>query len=206
MALQVIGAGLGRTGTLSLKYALEMLGFGPCYHIMEVLQGGDQRERRMGHWDAISRGETPDWDVVFDGYAATVDWPACNYWRELMAAYPDAGVILSRRRTTAQWFASTQATILHPELPHPPFVDRIIKAIVGADVHDAAAVQAAYEAHNASVIAAVPADRLLVFEPGDGWTPLCAFLGVPVPEQPYPKVNLTAEFQAMIATMRPPAN
>ncbi len=202
MALRVIGAGLGRTGTASLKQALERLGFGPCYHMMEVLGGGEQRDRRIAQWDAISRGETPDWPAVFDGYAATVDWPACNYWRELLALYPDARVILSRRHTAEQWFESTQATILHPDLAHPPFIDRLVAAVLGDDPHDGPACRAAYEAHNAAVIAAVPADRLLVFEPGDGWAPLCAFLGVAVPDDPYPQVNSTADFQAMVAAMR----
>jgi hypothetical protein len=202
MTIKVIGAGLGRTGTMSLKLALERLGFNPCYHMFEVMQGGDMREARIAQWDAISRGEMLPWREVFAGYHATVDWPACNYWRELMAEYPDAKVILSRRRTAEQWFRSTQATIMHEELQHPPFIDRLIEAIVGPDPHDPVAVPAAYEAHNAAVIAAVPPEKLLVFEPGDGWAPLCAFLGVPVPDEPYPQVNSTAEFQAMVAGMR----
>ena len=111
MPLHVIGAGLGRTGTLSLKLALEQLGLGPCYHMMEVRAAPE----RLEHWNRIAAGEQVDWDEVFAGFQSTVDWPACNYWRELMARYPDAKVILSLRDPDG-WFRSTQATIFSDEV------------------------------------------------------------------------------------------
>ena len=124
MALQVIGAGLGRTGTLSLKFALEQLGFGPCYHMMEVLMH-PAREARIAQWNALTAGGAHDWERILDGYAAAVDWPTCNYYRELMTLYPDAKVILSRRSDAATWFDSTQATIFRDSMASPPFTRRI---------------------------------------------------------------------------------
>ncbi len=199
MALKVIGAGLGRTGTLSLKLALTELGVGPCYHMMEVFPA----PARVEHWNRISAGEALDWDVVFDGFQATVDWPACNYYRELMDTYPDAKVILSVRPAD-KWFASTQATIFRDELNAmaPPFIARIIGAKVGPDRHDREAVIAGYLRHNDEVRAHVPKEKLLEFDPSQGWAPLCDFLGVPVPATPYPSVNTTEQFQANFDSVR----
>jgi Sulfotransferase domain len=195
MALRVIGAGLGRTGTLSLKLALEQIGFGPCYHMMEVRP----HPERVAQWRRIAAGEPVDWEAVFAGFAATVDWPACNYYRELMARYPDAKVILSLREASG-WFRSTQATIFGDAVQRqaPPFVAKILAAVVGDDLHDRERCIAAFERHNAEVKAFVPKDRLLVFDAAEGWKPLCAFLGVPVPDTPFPSVNTTEQFQAMI--------
>lgn len=201
MGLAVIGAGLGRTGTLSLKHALEQLGFAPCYHMVEVLFS-PQREVRIAQWNAITSGATPDWDAVFAGFRATVDWPACNYYAELLARWPDAKVVLTQRRDAGQWFDSAQSTILSPGLGHGDFVTRLFHDKLGPDLHDRAAGIAAYERHNAAVRAHVPAARLLEFAPDDGWQPLCAFLGVAVPDTPYPRVNSTADFKAMIAAQR----
>lgn len=197
MALKVIGAGLGRTGTLSLKFALERLGFGPCYHMVEVMRG-DESKARIDQWDAITSGETPDWDRVFDGFAATVDWPACNYYRELMTAWPDAKVILTCRDDADRWFASTQATIF-ANADHPPFVAWLTSAVLGADLHNREACIAAYKDYNDGVIAYVPPENLLVFRPDDGWDPLCAFLGVATPQEPFPHVNTTMQFRAVMA-------
>jgi len=194
MTLKVIGAGLGRTGTLSLKLALEQLGFGPCYHMAEVFPHAN----RVQHWNDVTAGKPVDWDEVFAGFQATVDWPACNYYRELMAKYPDAKVLLSVRPSAEKWFESTQATIFAdrpPGVPTPDFIPRIINAKMGPDWHDKDACIAAYERHNAEVRAYVPQDRLLEFRPNDGWAPLCAWLGVAVPATPYPSVNSTEEFQ-----------
>lgn len=194
MALKVIGAGLGRTGTLSLKLALTQLGFGPCYHMAEVFP----HPERVQHWNDIAAGKTPDWDAVFAGFNATVDWPACNYYKELMAKYPDAKVLLSVRPSAEKWFASTQATIFGDQIAAnaPPFIPKILGDIVGPDRHDKAACIAAYERHNAEVRAYVPKDKLLEFTPDMGWEPLCKWLGVAVPETPYPRVNTTEDFQA----------
>ena len=199
MALEVIGAGLGRTGTMSLKLALERLGLTPCYHMHEIMAGGPGAAARAAQWDAITAGAPADWDALFEGYRATVDWPACNYWRELRARWPRAKVILSLRRDAEAWFRSCQATIMAPGLPRPPFIDRLFAAKVGPDTADRDRVIAAYEAHNAEVMAAVPADELLVMTPEDGWDRLCPFLGLPIPDEPYPATNSTADFRAMVA-------
>jgi Sulfotransferase domain len=96
MALRVIGAGFGRTGTHSLKLALEQLGFAPCHHMYEVRAHPEQ----LAFWQAAARGELPDWDEVFAGFAAQVDWPGARFWRELAEHFPHAKVILSVRRPT----------------------------------------------------------------------------------------------------------
>jgi hypothetical protein len=201
MALSVIGAGFGRTGTLSLKGALETLGFNPCYHMMEVMQHGFG-----GIWNDIAHGGTPDWEAVFKGYKATVDWPACNYYRELADLYPDAKVLLSLRDPD-KWYDSCQNTIframrMNPE-GAPPNVQTqmsmarklVVENTFGGDIDDRAHAIAVYNRHNETVQKVIPKERLLVFQPTDGWEPLCRFLGVPVPDQPYPKTNTTEEFQ-----------
>jgi hypothetical protein len=201
MALSVIGAGFGRTGTLSLKGALEMLGFDPCYHMIEVMQHGF-----AGKWHDIAHGAAPDWEDVFKGYKATVDWPACNYYRELAELYPDAKIILSLRDAD-KWYDSCQATIFRammmPREGAPPNVQiqmemarkLVIENTFGGNIDDRAHAIAVYNRHNETVQKVIPADRLLVFQASDGWEPLCRFLGVPVPAAPYPKVNTTEEFQ-----------
>src|SRR6516165_3260381 len=127
MPLDVIGAGFGRTGTLSLKLALEQLGFGPCYHMLEVLQNPSA----AGQWEAAADRKAVDWEEVFKGYRATVDWPAATFWRQLADAYPAAKVILSLRDPAA-WFASTQATIFKANYDDPkdPF-ERMISKVIG---------------------------------------------------------------------------
>lgn len=201
MALSVIGAGFGRTGTLSLKGALERLGFDPCYHMMEVIQGGF-----ADTWKDIAFGATPDWDAVFQGYKATVDWPACNFYRELADLYPDAKVILSLRDPD-KWFDSCHNTIFramrmdHTRAPanirtQMEMVRKlIIEDTFDGDIDDRAHAISVYNRHNETVQKVIPRDRLLVFEASDGWEPLCRFLGVPVPAEPYPRVNTTEEFQ-----------
>lgn len=201
MALSVIGAGFGRTGTLSLKGALETLGFDPCYHMIEVMQHGFG-----GLWNDIVHGGTPDWKAVFKGYQATVDWPACNYYRELADLYPDAKVLLSLRDAD-KWYDSCQNTIfraMRMERPDaPPNLKTqmsmarklVVENTFGGNIDDRAHCIAVYNRHNETVRQVIPKDRLLVFQPSDGWEPLCDFLGVPVPDAPYPKVNTTEEFQ-----------
>jgi hypothetical protein len=154
---------------------------------------------RLEHWNRLAAGQPVDWEDVFAGFRSTVDWPACNWWRELMARYPSAKVILSLRDADA-WFRSTQATIFSDPVQSqaPPSIVKIITDKVGKDLHDRERCIAAYERHNAEVRAAVPADRLLVFDAKQGWGPLCAFLGVPVPDAPFPSVNTTADFRTMV--------
>lgn len=195
MALQVIGAGLGRTGTLSLKLALEHIGFGPCYHMAEVLAGA---RRNLPLWTQVVRG-SPDWDTIFDGYAASVDYPGCTYWRELAAHYPDAKIILSTRDPES-WFRSVHATIFSPESvvrlatsPAREFTMGAVRAPFGDHIGDAEFMIDFITRWQADVIASLPPERLLVWNARDGWGSLCAFLNVPVPAEPFPRVNSSDE-------------
>jgi hypothetical protein len=204
MALQVIGSGLGRTGTLSTKLALEALGFGPTHHMVEVFMHPES----VPLWIEAGRGR-PDWDAIFDGYASMVDHPGCCYWRELMAHYPDAKV-LHTVRDPDKWFDSTQATIFNPDRPAPPegtpirpFFDQL-NAWYGGDMHDRAFMTDFFRRHTEAVTAGVPKDRLLVFQVSDGWAPLCEFLGVPVPDAPFPRENSTEQFKTNLAGPREP--
>lgn len=201
MPLGVIGAGFGRTGTLSLKLALEQLGLGPCYHMTEVLQN----PRSVEHWARAAEGGPMDWDVVFQGYASAVDWPACDYWRELAAHYPEARVILTIRDPEA-WFVSTQSTIFgaaNSALIEESGIGPIVRAIAarhfGGALNDRARLIDAYNRHNSSVRAAIAPSRLLVFQASEGWDPLCRFLDRPVPKTPFPSVNTTDDFRARAA-------
>jgi len=207
MALRVVGAGLGRTGTHSLKEALERLLGGRCYHMAEVFGRPDD----IPVWDAAVDGRLPDWGAFLAEYVATVDWPAAAFWRELAAADPDAIVLLSTRSSADAWWTSANATIFEiGRRPLPPgdpeldgfraqlaMVDKMFTRSFTPEWGDRAAAMAAYEAHNAAVRAAVPADRLVDWQPGDGWTPICEKLGVPIPDEPFPHVNSTDDFRAM---------
>ena len=204
MALAVVGAGFGRTGTLSLKGALEHLGFGPCYHMKEVFE----HPEFMRFWADAARGEVVDWERVFEGYRAAVDWPAGSYWRELAEFYPDAKVILSVR-SPESWIESARATIFSPEnrerlaqtfpsgdgaLDPTPMMRKILVETFDGRLDDPAHAMAVFERHNRTVVEAIPAERLLVHEASQGLEPLCAFLGVPVPDVPYLAVNTRGEF------------
>lgn len=212
MALQVIGAGFGRTGTLSLKHALEQLGYAKCHHMMEVFASGAQAT----YWKAIADGEAPDWDKVFEGFQSSVDFPSSIFYRELAERYPDARVILTVRSADS-WYKSASQTIFAIGKATPRWLravvprlrkvfamhDRLIWARVFSErTDDAAHAKAVYERHNAAVKAAIPAQRLLVYEVKQGWEPLCAFLGKPVPATPFPNVNDTAEFRGRIRLMK----
>ena len=200
MTLQVIGVGLGRTGTMSLKLALERLGLGPCYHMAELMMNPE----RTPLWMAAADGK-PDWEAVFAGYSSTTDYPACIYWRELAAAYPKAKLILTKRDKD-KWFESTQATIFSEAMtarivgsPVEPFFHKTVWRDFGKRIHDRAFMTAYFEEHNATVEAEVAKKRLLVYDVAQGWEPLCKFLGVPVPDSPFPKVNSREEMQARMS-------
>lgn len=204
MALKIIGSGLGRTGTLSTKLALELLGFAPCHHMAEVFQNA---ETQIPLWIAAGQGRA-DWDAIFDGYQAMVDHPGCGYWRELMDYYPDAKV-LHTVRDPDKWFDSTQATIFSPENlnrftsgPMASFFEPL-RRFYGGEMSDRAFMTDFFRRHTETVVATVPKERLLVFDVREGWDPLCAFLGVPVPEGPYPRENSTEQFQSRRAAGLP---
>jgi hypothetical protein len=197
MPLEVIGAGLGRTGTFSLKLALERVGFGRCYHMMEVFSLPNAAEQ----WRRAAEGATVDWEEVFAGFRATVDWPSAYFYKQLAARYPEAKVILGLRDPES-WFRSTQATIFaDPSFPKSPpawraMVQKVITEPMGGRLDDRATLIAAYNAHNDEVRRVIPQDRLLVFEASQGWAPLCAFLGVPLPDVSYPTSNTREEWAA----------
>jgi len=199
MPLKVVGAGLGRTGTHSLKLALERLLGEPCYHMIEVFG----HPEHVGMWHQAVRGDMPDWDELFAGYGAAVDWPAAAFWKEQSEAYPDAVILLSTR-DSASWWRSCSNTIFEvfraadDTMPGEwtAMVKDLFQKFAGDALDEQSAV-AAYERHNAHVRATAPPDRLLEWQPGDGWAPLCEALGVAVPDDPFPHVNSTAEFRAM---------
>jgi hypothetical protein len=187
-----------------LKFALEQLLGAPCYHMMEVLEHLDS----VPNWTAAAEGKPVDWDAVFNGYAATVDWPGASFWPELTEAMPDALVVLSVRESAEAWWKSASETIFAiMERGEPPaesgmvpwfhMVTTMFSERFTTDITNRDAAIAAYEAHNARVRATVPPDRLLEWKPGDGWAPLCDALSLPVPPEPFPHVNSTAEFRAM---------
>ena len=102
--MRVVGAGLGRTGTHSLKLALEQLLGQPCYHMAEVFEHLDH----IPTWHAAYRGEPVDWRNVLGDYAAIVDWPGAGVWQQLADAYPDAVILLSTRRDARTWLTSAR--------------------------------------------------------------------------------------------------
>lgn len=209
MSLRVIGAGVGRTGTTSLKAALEVLLGEPCYHMHEVLI---RPKRHVPLWQAALDGELSDWDEIFGPYAATVDWPGAAFWPELAGAYPDALVLLSVRDSADDWFGSASRTI-NELMAQPPTADTAAWHAMNVALlarrfapvpFEPGVARAAYERHNAEVRATVPPDRLLEWRPGDGWAPICERLGLPVPDQPFPHLNTGDEFAAMLADTAAP--
>lgn len=202
MTLEVIGAGFGRTGTLSIKIALERLGFGPCHHMYEVRAkpGG------LKLWQDAMQGARIDWPWALSGFRSQVDWPGAAYWRQLAEAFPSARVILSVRDPDA-WHASIRHTIL-PSLRFNMrrTDDAVARAmsemihqtvdigIFGGRLDDRDHAVAVFHRHVEAVRAALPAERLLVFDVKEGWAPLCSFLGVAVPDEPFPRANSTEEF------------
>jgi hypothetical protein len=205
--LRVVGAGLGRTGTHSLKIALEKLLGAPCYHMVEVFK----RPPDMDVWRAAANGKLPDWHKLFDGYAAVVDWPAAAFWSEIAEAFPDAVILFSYRDADA-WWKSVTRTIFEgfrreePPADAPvnprvnpafvPMVTDLFTKTFTPDFLQEAPAKAAFERHNADVRKRAPKNRLVEWQAKDGWGPLCAALGVPVPGEPFPLTNTTEEFRA----------
>lgn len=202
MALEIIGAGFGRTGTYSLKTALERLGFGPCHHMSEVIDD----PRQISLW-AEAEGGRPDFESIFAGFRSAVDFPVAAFWPDVLAATPGAKVILSDR-DAGDWYASFSQTILplildkasRPD-PRRRWLEMIDRVIVGRALRgrtDRDGILAAYRANAAAVRELEAEGRALVFPAKEGWEPLCDFLGVEVPDEPYPRTNARADFFAAV--------
>lgn len=209
MSLRVIGAGHGRTGTNSLKLALERLLGGPCYHMFEVLA----HPQHIPTWRAAVRGELQeaDWHTLFDGFHAAVDFPVASFWRELIDVYPDALVLLSVRDPESWWksahetiFKAFSEPITMPGVPSDlqPMLNELFASRFTLDVDNKDVCIDLYNRHNNEVRRGVPSSRLVEWRPGDGWAPLCAALGMPVPNEPFPHVNTTEEMMARMAEMQ----
>ena len=197
MGLRIVGAGLGRTGTTSLKLALEELLGGRCYHMLEVRE----RPADPDAWGDAYAGSPPEWRTFFDGYQATVDWPAAPFWREISEAFPDAPIILSVRDADAWWRSASStifialATYFAPDAPDDGWT-RMGQGMMNSFTpgwRDEATAKAAYLAYNDHVRATAPADRLVEWSPEHGWEPICAALGLAVPDRPFPHLNTTAD-------------
>ena len=217
----MIGAGFGRTGTTSIKAALETLGFTPCYHMTEVFAHPEHADL----WLAAYRGEPVDWEGFLGGYRATVDWPGCAFYGEMMEAFPDAKVLLSVR-DPERWYQSTRDTIY--EMNRVAARSRASRTVFGlmtllffggfmrtnltgemvwdgafdGRFEDRDHAIGVFEKHNEEVRRRVPPERLLVYEVEQGWGPLCDFLGVPEPHEPFPRLNDAAGMRRGTAALR----
>jgi hypothetical protein len=201
MPLKVVGAGVGRTGTASLKLALEQLLGGRCHHMLEIINDPAQ----VPGWTAAIDGRDVDWQELLSGYVALVDWPGASFWREISAANPDALVLLSTREPDA-WYRSASNTIFHVFEGPPPGLEqwfgttmpKLFNERFSDDLGNPTAMMDAFEHHNAQVRAGVPAGRLLEWTTSDGWEPICERLGVAVPNEPFPATNSTNETRAIL--------
>ncbi len=211
MSIQVIGAGMGRTGTMSLKHALEELGYQKCHHMIEVMQNPSQ----LPFWNEMEKKRTTDLDAAMKGYTSIVDFPGSLYYKELMQKYPDAKIVLTVR-DPEKWYKSCQDTIYNlprglkklmmkiigifkPDIAHVAsvfdYVDLSIwNGIFKGNFEDKDATLKIFNEWIEEVKRSVPKEKLLVFEVTQGWQPLCDFLGKPIPSTPFPRVNDTAEF------------
>lgn len=197
--MHVIGAGVGRTGTYSLKLAINRLGLGPCHHMEAVLL---DMPAQVPLWsDAVD--DRPDWKAIYSGFNSAVDWPTACFFRELAKAYPTAKFVLTLRDPDkwADSFAATIYKLLAERDQGPPdkqawleMAARVIARTGFPPGLGREELRAAFVAHNDAVKATIQPDRLLVYEVKDGWGPLCEFLGVPAPDEPFPKTNHRAEF------------
>lgn len=202
MTLSVIGSGFGRTGTKSLKAALEQIGFAPCHHMHEIITHPEQ----VAHWQAIASGKPVDWNEVFAGYKSQVDWPGAHVWRQLSVTYPEAQVVHTERPAEEWWnsYAKTIGKLVssYKTIPMPPHISAMMAAwvsmvgdgVFGGKFADRDICIAAYKRHGQEVRDTIPAKRLLVFNAAEGWQPLCKFLGAAVPADAFPHQNLRADF------------
>lgn len=205
MALKVIGSGFGRTGTMSTKIALERLGFGPCHHMVEVLSNPGQ----LRFWEAIAAGQHVEWEDVYEGYVSQLDWPGAAVWHEVQQAFPGAKVIHTER-PAEEWWESYSRTIgmLFNDHPVPTLPAHLVPVLdvmkgwfvtktFGPRIERESAIEA-YRKNNERVREVIAPGRLLVFNPAEGWEPLCRFLKVPVPDDDFPRTNTRDEFWDLV--------
>ncbi len=200
MTISLIGAGYGRTGTLSLKSALETLGYNKCHHMIEVIRNPGESEKWLQAIDA----KTVNWASLLKGYEATVDWPACHFYQELADYYPKAKVLLSIR-DPLDWFESMSATTLgvirkrmqasNAGQPKNLGTELVVNAAFGGEIDDAEQAIRMFNQHTKEVVDIIDSDRLLIYNVREGWEPLCQFLDKPVPDAPFPRVNSRDEFE-----------
>ena len=200
MTISLIGAGYGRTGTLSLKSALETLGYNKCHHMIEVIHNPGEPDKWLRAIDA----EDVNWGSLLEGYEATVDWPACHFYQELADYYPKAKVLLSIR-DPLEWFESMSATTLSvirkrmqtsdPGQPKNLGIELVVNAAFRGEIDDAGHAIRMFNQHTKEVMDTIDPDRLLIYDIREGWEPLCLFLGKPVPDTAFPRVNSRAEFE-----------
>ena len=200
MPLTVVGAGVGRTGTTSLKLALEQLLGAPCHHMYEMFADPGEIPR----WTAAIDGVPVEWTSMTSGYSAIVDWPGAAFWPELSIANPGALVVLSVR-DPEHWYESASNTIFQLyENPPPELATwsgtmcRLLERRFCCAFDDPGAMMTAFERHNDAVRRAVPRERLLEWTPTDGWGPLCDRLGLAVPDDPFPRTNDTNQWRALL--------
>ena len=219
MSIQIIGTGVGRTGTHSLKLALEQLGFGKCYHMIELFIHPED----LVYFEKAERGEAVDWDKLFEGYNSAVDYPVARYYKELIAKYPNAKIIHTVRDPES-WYQSATETIfwaskpsigrmlslmvklpfsatLRKRFPILKHNGRMVDQIFGKDLHNKQEIIKKYNEINAETLNFIPKDRSLVYDIKTGWEPLCSFLNVPVPATPFPKSNVRDEFKVRVAAI-----
>lgn len=204
--MRVIGTGVGRTGTYSLKLAINQLGFGPCHHMEEVAQN---MPVQVPLWEAALKGDA-DWQSIYHGYPSAVDWPTAGFFRELMEAFPAAKFVLTLRspESWADSFSHTIYRLLAGRDQAPPEIRDWLEMATGvirktgfAEGLDRDGLISAFVAHNDAVRATIPSEQLLVFEVRDGWVPLCEFLEVPAPDEPFPRTNDRAEFWDLVKSV-----
>ena len=212
MALQVIGAGFGRTGTKSLKTALQQLGYVKCHHMEEVIPNPKQ----IGYWARLCNGEPVEWDEVYEGYEAAVDWPTAAFYQELAERYPEAKIVLTVRDPEA-WYTSVSETIYPIGQVIPTWIAIFYPAVLklrGAIFHkiwggvfdgrfeDKEHAIKVFKENIETCKRVIPPERLLVHEAKEGWAPLCEFLGKPVPDTPYPRVNESKDLKRAVVILR----
>lgn len=192
MALKIIGAGFGRTGTTSVKIALEKLGFTPCYHMFELID----HPEHVPHWQTENSGKQIRWDNLFSKFKASLDWPACAFWEDLHAEYPSAKILLTVR-DPGSWYESFKATLFPamnaPKHPNSSLAKLAKKIVLEDTFHnrflDRAYAIKIFEMHIEKVKQIAPANQLLVYDVKQGWEPLCEFLNLPVPDGGFPRKN-----------------